>query len=155
MLDSMLSWMQTTPVAVAISQSLTVNALLSSMHVLGITSLVGSVLVSSLRLMGAVLVAWSSDEVTRATRRGAAIGLSITVVTGVLLVSPRAPNAAVNTFFQTKMLLLVTATVFHLTAYRRASVTTRPGRRSIAVGAVGLALWLGVVLAGAAFILLE
>ena len=81
--------------------------------------------------------------------------MSVAVVTGALLVSPRIVNAASNTFFRTKMLLLASALLCHLTLFQRASTMTLQGRRSVGVGALALTLWLGVVLAGAAFILLE
>jgi hypothetical protein len=155
MLDSFLSWVQATPVASTISQSLTLNGLLSSMHLVGIALLVGGVLVSSLRLMGAVLMPWPADEVTRTARRAGAVGLSIAVATGALLVSPRIVNASESSYFQAKMVLVLSALLCHVTLYQRASTMTLQGRRSFGIGALGLALWLGVVLAGAAFILLE
>jgi hypothetical protein len=151
----MLAWMEETPVAAAISQSLMLNAVLSAVHLLGITLLVGSVLVSSLRLIGVAFIAWPAEEVTRTTRRGTILGLAVTIGTGLFLVSPRAVSAAANSFFQTKLALLAAAVVLHFTIYRRASATTAEGRRSPVVGAAGLLLWLGVVASGAAFILLE
>jgi hypothetical protein len=151
----MLTWMQETTVAAAISQSLMLNAVLSAVHLLGITLLVGSVLVSSLRLIGVAFIAWPAHEVTRTTRRGTLLGLAVTIGTGLFLVSPRAVSAAANSFFQTKLALLAAAVVLHFTIYRRASATTAEGRRAPVVGAASLLLWLGVVVSGAAFILLE
>ena len=151
----MLTWMQETRVAAAISDSLMLNAALSSVHLLGITLLVGSVLVSSLRLIGVALVDWPADEITRTTRRGTLVGLAVTIGTGLFLVSPRAVSAAANSFFQAKLALLAAAVVVHFTIYRRASATTAERRRAPVVGAAGLLLWLGVVVSGAAFILLE
>jgi len=151
----MLTWMQESRVAAAISDSLMLNAALSSVHLLGITLLVGSVLVSSLRLIGVAFVDWPADEVTRTTRRGTLVGLAVTIGTGLFLVSPRAVSAAANSFFQTKLALLACAVVVHFTLYRRASVTTAARHRAPVVGAAGLLLWLGVVVSGAAFILLE
>jgi uncharacterized membrane protein SirB2 len=151
----MLTWMQQTPVAAAISESLMLNAVLSSIHLLGITLLVGSVLVSSLRLIGVAFIDWPADEVTRTTRRGTVVGLLVTIGTGLFLVLPRAVSAAANSFFQTKMALVAAAVVFHFTIYRRASASTAERRRAFFAGAAGLLLWLGVVVAGAAFILLE
>ena len=151
----MLTWMQETRVAAAISDSLMLNAALSSVHLLGITLLVGSVLVSSLRLIGVALVDWPADEITRTTRRGTLVGLAVTIGTGLFLVSPRAVSAAANSFFQAKLALLAAAVVVHFTIYRRASATTAERRRAPVVGVAGLLLWLGVVVSGAAFILLE
>ena len=151
----MLTWMQETRVAAAISDSLMLNAALSSVHLLGITLLVGSVLVSSLRLIGVAFVDWPANEVTRTTRRGTLVGLAVTISTGLFLVSPRAVSASANSFFQAKLALLAAAVVVHFTIYRRASATTAERRRAPVVGAAGLLLWLGVVVSGAAFILLE
>jgi uncharacterized membrane protein SirB2 len=152
---SMLEWLQATPVAEAISQSLLLNAALSSVHLLGITLLVGSVLVSSLRLIGVAFVDWPAAEVTRTTRSGTLLGLAVTVGTGLFLVSPRAVNAAGNSFFQTKLALLAAALILSFTFFRHASATTAERRRAPVVGMVTLLLWLGVVVSGAAFILLE
>jgi hypothetical protein len=58
--------------------------------------------------------------------------------------------------FQIKMALLVSAAAFHWAVHRRVAGRAAP---SVAVrlltGGVGLALWLRLVLAGCAFILLE
>ena len=151
----MLAWIQETPLAEAISQSLLLNAMLSSVHLLGIALLVGSVLVSSLRLIGVAFIDWPANEVTRTTRRGTHLGLAVTIGTGLLLVSPRVVNAAANPFFQTKMALLAASIGVHFTIARRASATTAEGRRAPVVGAATVLLWLGVVVSGAAFILLE
>ena len=78
------------------------------------------------------------------------------VVSGLLLLTPRIAHASSNSIFRLKMLLLCAATAFHFAIYRDAA---RGVRRALlgpgVVGALGLALWSGVVLAGCAFILFE
>ena len=64
------AWIQSTSVATLVSQSLLLNACLSSLHLVGGTLLVGGVLVSSLRLMGAVLRGHPVADVTGAMRTG-------------------------------------------------------------------------------------
>jgi hypothetical protein len=66
--------------------------------------------------------------------------------TGLLLVAPRATAAGHNMFFGLKMLFLVLAAAVQFGLLRR---DTR------AIGAAGLALWLGLAAAACAFILLE
>jgi hypothetical protein len=150
------AWIQSTSVAKLVGGSILLNGFLSALHLVGGTLLVGGVLVSSLRLMGAVLRGHPVSEVTGAMRSGILTGLAINIVTGLLMVSPRLAGAAANWIFQSKMLLLATAVLFHFGWYRPASRGSRPPLLPAgAVGAIGLMLWLGVLAAGAGFILLE
>lgn len=143
-------------IATTISQSVPLNGVLSGLHLVGLTLLVGSVLVSTLRLLGVVLPHEPVAEVTRATRRGIAVGLAISVASGLLLLSPRISRASANYIFQLKMLLLCAAAAFHFTIYSNAARGSgRTGLAPRVVGALGLLLWFAVVLAGAAFILIE
>ena len=143
-------------IATTINQSVPLSGILSGLHLVGLTLLVGSVLVSTLRLLGVVLPHEPVAEVTRAARRGSVLGLAISVASGLLLLSPRISRAAVNYIFQLKMLLLCAAAAFHFTIYRDAARGAgRTGLPPRVAGALGLLLWFGVVLAGAAFILIE
>ena len=153
------AWIQSSSVATLISQTLLLNACLSSLHLVGGTLLVGGVLVTSLRLMGAVLRGRPVAEVTAAMRTGILIGLAMNIVTGLLMVSPRIIDAAANWVFQSKMALLAAGVVFHFGWYRRGRARRAPGVAAGlpagAVGAIGLVLWVGVLAAGVGFILLE
>jgi hypothetical protein len=155
-LAPLFDWIQSTRVATLVSQTLLLNAWLSSFHLVGATLLVGGALVSSLHLMGAVLPDRPAAEVTGVMRTGMLIGLAINIITGLLMVSPRAADAAGNWIFELKMTLLVAAVIFYAGWYRRAA---RGERLSLlpagAVGAIGLILWLGVLAAGVGFILLD
>ena len=132
------------------------TGVLSSIHLLGLTLLVGGMLVSSLRMMGLVLTSRPAAEVTSAPRRAVVAGLSVSVATGLLLLAPRVTNAVQNGFFQLKMMLLVVSTIFSLTVYRQLANGREGSPVQLRVeGVLGLLLWFGVVLAGAAFILLE
>jgi hypothetical protein len=105
--------------------------------------------------------------VTRPASRGIAVGLTISVLTGVFLFAPRATAASVNWIFQLKMALLMAAVLFHVLVHRRVARTPRhnhisgqsamswstPMQKATAV--VGLLLWTGLALSGCAFILLE
>jgi hypothetical protein len=156
LLAPLLEWIQSTSVAMLVSQTSLLNAWLSSFHLVGATLLVGGVLVSSLRLMGAVLPDRPVNDVTAAMRTGMLIGLALNIVTGLLMVSPRAVDAAGNWIFELKMALLAAAVIFYVGWYRRAARGERSSSLPAgAVGAIGLVLWLGVLAAGAGFILLE
>jgi hypothetical protein len=155
-LGHFLASVEASRIATTISQSTLLTGLLSGTHLLGLTLLVGGVLVSSLRLLGALLPDRGVPEVTAAAGRGTILGLAVSVTTGLLLFAPRASTAVENGIFETKMLLLFAAVTFHFTVYRR--VVRRlhtPARLRRFTGAFGLALWFGVVLAGCAYILLD
>ena len=155
-LASFFSWLETTDVARTIAESLLATASLSALHVIGFTLITGSALVANLRLLGVFLNQRPILEVTAPASRAIAVGLVVSVATGLLLFAARAASVSANGTFQVKMLLLVSAVVFHFAVHRnvtqRASVTAPLLR---ATGAVGLALWFGVAATGCAFILLE
>lgn len=148
------TWLEGTHVAVTVRDTLLLNAGLSAVHLIGFTLVTGGALVANLNLLGVLLPGRPPTEVTRPASRGIALGLAISVLTGVFLFAPRATVAGMNWIFQLKITLLVSAALFHLFVHRRvASSASRPAQR--AAGLVGLLLFTGVALAGCAFILLE
>jgi hypothetical protein len=154
--DSFFAWLQATPTAKAIADSVLVTASLSSIHLLGFTLLMGSALVLNLRLAGVLFQQRPIGEVLAPADRGIVLGLIVSIVTGALLFAARASTVSESGFFQLKMTLLVTAVVFHFALER--TVTRRTHGTSSRVrltGLVGLALWVGLALAACAFILLE
>jgi hypothetical protein len=151
-----LSWLQATPLAATVGGSVLLTAALSSIHLVGFTLIMGAAIVSNLRLIGVLLPGRTATEVTAPAARAILLGLSISIVTGALLFAPRALAAADNGIFRAKMLLLVTATAFHFSLHRGISREPSPARwRVRLIGALGLALWAGLALSGAAFILIE
>jgi len=123
--------------------------------------------VANLNLLGVLFPGRPPIEVTRPASRGIALGVAISVLTGVFLFAPRATVASVNWIFQLKMGLLVTAVLFHVFVHRRVARTPRhnhiTGQKAVywstltqrATAVVGLTLWTGLALSGCAFILLE
>jgi hypothetical protein len=141
--------------AITIRDSTILTGGLSGLHLLGLTLLVGSVLVSTAVLAGLVVNGQPVAEITRAARRASIVGLCISVTTGLLLVSFRLTMSTASQAFQIKMLTLVAAAIFHFVVY----VPAARGRRSFVspgiAGGVAFLLWFGVVLGGCAFILFE
>ena len=155
-MNSVLEWIQATGLATTVKESLLLTGALSAVHLLGFTLVTGGALVSNLRLLGALLPRYPVVEVSRPASRGIAVGLALSVTTGLRLFAPRAMVASANKTFQLKMLLLVGAAAFHLTLHR--GVARQPSATAglqRLIGGVGLALWLGLALTGCAFILLE
>ena len=160
-------WLEGTAVAMTVRDTLLLNAGLSAAHLIGFTLVTGGALVANLNLLGVLFPGRPPMEVTRPASRGIALGLAISVLTGVFLFAPRATVASVNWIFQLKMTLLATAVLFHVFVHRR--VARSPGHSHVtgnserswsggaqrATAVVGLLLWTGLALSGCAFILLE
>ena len=150
-----MEWLETTTVALAVRDSLLLTGGLSAVHLVGFTLATGGALVANLTMLGVLFRRCPVADVVRPTSRGVAIGLVISVVTGVLLVAPRATAAMENSIFQVKMLLFVAAGLFQLAVPQRVARRVHASAVRRLSGAAGLALWLGLALAGCAFILLE
>jgi hypothetical protein len=102
-------WLEATAVGQAVQGSLMLTAVLSAVHVAGMTLVAGAVLVSSLRSFGVLFPEAPSADVTRAARKGLLVGLGLSLSTGILLFSARATAAVDNDIFRLKMLLLAGA----------------------------------------------
>jgi hypothetical protein len=156
-LDHLFSLVQASAVARMIGESTLITGLLSGLHLVGLTLLVGGVLITTLRFTGVALAELPTAAFDRAVHPAILIGLAANVVTGLLLVSPRIATASANRYFQIKLLLLVAAVTFYFSVYRKAmrGRPLPPGLSARIAGVVGFLLWLSVVIAGCGFILLE
>jgi hypothetical protein len=155
-MDALFAWIENTSAARAVADSAALTASLSAIHVLGFTLVTGGALVANLRLLGMIFAQQRIADVATPATRVIALGLAISIATGVLLFSARAAAVSANGTFQLKMLLLVTAALFHFTAHRAVAANESAAVLHVrAAGAVGLALWVGLALTACAFILLE
>jgi hypothetical protein len=154
-MSSLFSAIENSTIAMAVRDSTILTGGLSGLHLIGLTLLVGSALVSSAALAGWVVSDQPIAEVTRAARRASIVGLCISIVTGLLLVSFRLSMSLGNRAFQIKMLTLAAAALFQFFVYMPAA----RGRQSVIprglAGGLAFLLWFGVVLGGCAFILFE
>lgn len=154
-MSPLFSAIEKSTIAMAIRDSTILTGGLSGLHLIGLTLLVGSALVSSAALAGWIVNDQPIAEVTRTARRASMVGLCISIGTGLLLVSFRLSMSLGSRAFQIKMLTLVAAALFQFLVYLPAA----RGRRSVVppgmAGALAFLLWFGVVLGGCAFILLE
>ena len=143
------------PIGSSIHESGIAFASIESLHVVMIVTLVGSIAIVDLRLLG-----------YRAHGRGAhqlmtdllpftwgAFGLA--AVTGGLLFTSQAPSYWESVPFRLKMVVLLLAGAnmmgFHLTAYRKIAVwdeSLRPPVVARIAGALSLGLWVAVIFLG-------
>lgn len=153
---TIVTWLESTIVARAVGESLFLTAWLSATHILAFTLVMGSALLSNLRLLNLVLPQAALAEVARPTTCGILVGLPVSLFTGVLLFSARASSVIGGSTFQTKMTLLVAAVAFFFLVQRRVTLMPEPGVILARVtGAVGLLLWMGLAATACWFILFE
>jgi len=157
-LAPMLDALQRSSFAQTIAQSQILTASLSALHVLGFAMVTSGALLLGLRALGRIFADRPVADVVRPAARLLAVGACMNILTGALLFSPRAASAVHNGFFQTKMLLLVSAAIVQIVVMRnlgRQSHRHDSRFPSALGGALSAVLWLAVGAAGAAFILIE
>jgi hypothetical protein len=119
-------------------------------HLLGLTLLLGSVLMVNLRLLGLTMKRQTVSDVVRGARPLLWLGVAIALISGTLLFLTEAVKCYYNIAFWYKMSFLCAAILFQLIAQNRLLVKLppRPGLRAIA--GISLVLWFGVGIAGRA-----
>jgi len=128
-------------------------AWLLTVHLFGLTMLLGSVVLMSLHLLG-LFQAWKPvPQLRREIRPVMLAGLCVMVATGALIFTGGAQAYYEAYWFRLKMVLLIITLLFHFTVFR--AVTSREDGQVPLVayrltGAVTLALWFSVAWAGRA-----
>jgi hypothetical protein len=124
---------------------------LLTVHLFGLTLLLGSIVVSSLQLLG-VLERYPSRETRHDVTRVTIAGIAIIVASGSLIFTGGAEAYYVGYWFRLKMCLLAAALLFHFTVHR--TVLNDSGRFSMVTrrltGVASLLLWFSVACAGRA-----
>jgi len=142
-------WMRNTVAAMPIVESI---------HVLAAVTVLGTVLIVDLRLLGLFGLPGAPRALTRVSRELlpiAWLAFGAAVVTGSLMFSTSAHTYFFNTAFRLKMLALLCAGInmaaFQLVTFRGVAswdVSALPPRAARVAGAVSLLLWASVVLLG-------
>jgi len=154
-MDPLLQQLYDTPLAAAIRESGTLFPWIESVHVLAIVTVVGTITVWDLRLLG---LAWRRRAIGQLRREVVPItwiAFVISAITGLLLFSSNAVKYSHNTFFLAKMALLVLALVNVLIfdvitakGMARWNDAPRPPAPAALSGAVSLAVWVAVIVCG-------
>ena len=134
-----------------IKQSLWFPAI-QSVHIIGLTMLVGTICLLDLRLLGIGLRGRPVGDLASALAPWTSGGLLTVLVTGPLLFGSDLTRYLSNPAFVVKMLLLGAALTGHFTLHRsvvRNDGMTSPARQKI-VAILSLIVWSGVVLSGRA-----
>lgn len=126
---------------------------IQSLHLLGITLLLGSVVILNLRLLGLGLTGIRLEVIARQVWSWGTAGLILAAVSGFFVFLPDPARYAANTSFGVKMIVLPTAILFQYTVYRRAvraDAAANPGKRRVILPLLSLFLWFSVGWAGRA-----
>ncbi len=149
-----LVYLETSGLATLMRQSQWLYPFVEIAHILGFVTLVGSVAMLDLRLLG-----FSRSlpvlGMARHLLRWSLGSLLLVVPSGLMMFSAHATEFADNTAFRVKLLLLVTAAVnaawFHQTSFRSVgdwNTRVAPPLQSRVAAGVSLALWIGVICCG-------
>jgi hypothetical protein len=124
-------------------------AILEMIHLLGLTMLLGTLMVVDLRLFGFGMRRLKPGELARDLSRWMWLGLWVMLISGVFLFFGEPMKLYGSASFHVKMLLLFLALVFQVTLFRRvvADQHVSSGYDKFA-GFLSLFLWFGVGLAG-------
>lgn len=153
--NTFLEWLSNTPIGVAIRENGTLFPWLECTHVVAIATVLGTIAIVDLRLLGYRAHRKSADRLIVELLPYTWGAFVVAVLSGLLLFSSNAVGYAHDMRFQFKMALIVLAginmAVFHATAYKRINewdeVIPTPGAAQTA-GALSLGLWVGVAFLG-------
>ena len=150
-----LTWLHDTSMADAIRESSFVFPLIESTHVLAITTVVGTISIVDLRLLGLTSKNRAISTLTKEVLPITWVAFVIAAITGFLLFSSNAVAYAANPFFQSKMVLLLLAfcnvLAFHVILERNLEHWDEAPRAPPLArlsGGLSLTLWIGVILCG-------
>ena len=143
------NWMQSTHVAQAIRHSATLIASLEIIHLIGMTLLIGSILMIDLSLLGFGIGTYPASRVSRDLSKWMIAGLCILLSSGPLILSAEAERCFRAPMFWVKMALLACAIAFHFAKHRAVSLLDPPAARTITrpIAVISLVLWIGVAVA--------
>ena len=148
--EELLTWIQDSPVAHAVSKSNhLVAASLQVIHVLGFITLLAALVLVGLRLLGFVLKSQALPDVAKDADRLLYLGLGMTTVSGVLMFVATPKLYFHKPAFELKMLLFLAAVIIQFWVLRR--LVARAAENAVAVRltvAVSLLAWFGIGFAG-------
>ena len=126
-------------------------AVTQALHVLAVTVFVGAIVIGDLRLLGWGPVGQSHASIARSAQRILLwAGLAV-LITGIPQFTANALTYHRSWLFAFKMYLLAAALVFTVTVRQRVALADEgrlPSWIPKTVGAVSLALWIGVTISG-------
>jgi hypothetical protein len=144
-------WLQHTPLATAINESIWLFPLIEGSHILALPISVGMIVIFDLRLLGLA----TGSKVTNEFLRWSRFGFAVMLITGVFLFITQAGKAYGNPFFRTKLILLlvlgINAAFYQLMFYPKMSQWDLAGKTPAGArfcAGLSLIVWIGVIVCG-------
>jgi uncharacterized membrane protein len=153
-ISAWLKSLEDTGLASGIRNSLYIFPFLESVHVMALSLVFGTIVVVDLRALGVASTHRSFTKMSNELLRITWGAFIVAALTGTLMFTTNARVYFHNTSFRVKMLLLALAglnmAVFHLTAGRSVARwdQARAPRAGRITGALSIALWVAIILAG-------
>jgi hypothetical protein len=143
-------WLGHTGVGVTIRSSAVLIALTQTIHLLGLTMLMGTILMVDMALLGFGIRRHPVARIAAELAPWTVGGLLVMLISGPLILTSESMKCYNASFFWIKMPVLLAAVVFHFTVHRRVARSEPPAGPSRArlVACVSLGLWIGVALSG-------
>jgi hypothetical protein len=146
-------WANDTWVSKMINDSSWLFPAIEGIHIVALALLFGAVLVLNLRLMGVMMRGRPLPQLARELQAWTFCSLVIILITGVMLWLSEAVKTFYSTPFRIKIVLLVSAIIFHYAIssrlMRRDEHQLSPMLSKLAA-VIAIALWMGVGFAGRA-----
>jgi hypothetical protein len=152
-MHSFLDWCSRTGAIVAIRESGFGMPAVQAVHLVGLTILLAAILVLHLRLAGAGMGEWSLPDIERQLRPCALAGLTLIVISGMVMFLANPTKYLASGPFLYKMSALSVAVVSQFGVLRRFFRTdpdVRPRALNLTVAVLSLTLWFSVGWAGRA-----
>jgi hypothetical protein len=154
-LTELLHWVETTPLAIFVSQSTYGFAAIDMFHVAAVSVVFGTIAVLDLRLTGAAFSDFSVTDLSRQVLPWTWTAFAVAAISGVLLFTGQAVKYAMNLAFLAKLGLMAIAglnvLVFHFITYRGVEKwdhgVAAPWSAKLA-GALSLMIWIAVAAYG-------
>jgi hypothetical protein len=142
-------WVDTSWLSLEIRASTWQFAVLEMVHLIGLTMLLGSLMVLDLRLWGVGMRRQPIADLARDLRAWLFSGMALVIGSGIFLFFGEPMKLYGSPAFHVKMLLLFLALVFQFTLFRLVTSTPQDtGALHRVAGVLSLVLWFGVGLAG-------
>jgi hypothetical protein len=154
-LRNLFEWVEAFPSSIAFRESVYVYPATLTAHVVGMCVFAGLVIMMDLRLLGIGNTRAPLSQVQRRLFPWQMVGMTLSALTGLVLVYGQPMRFYSNIFFWLKTVMMVlagaNALAFHWGAYRSIASWDTASRTPFGAkvaGALSLALWAGVIMSG-------
>ena len=120
-------------------------------HIASLALSIGTIAIVDMSLLGSGIRGRSPAQLLRATEIWTLAGLTLVITAGLALFSSDPLRYYYSPTFRIKMWLLLTGIVFNYTIHRKVARSGTSPIVSKAVGAISLAIWIGVIFCGLFF----